>query len=298
MTDSAHRRRTTDHRRAATAISGTLGGDTQSRAEQITLGDLHRGAVPGAARGGPDLWRGGWLGWHDVVIAFVMYAITGHGVTVGFHRYFTHKAFKPNRARQDRAGDRRLDGDPGSGRALGGRPPQAPQVLRPRGRPALPLALRRRRVPALIKGLFYAHMGWLFDTEQTSQRQYAPDLLKDRDIVRISRSFPWLVDRLDGAARARRRPLVDVLAGRRDRRSSGARWSGSRCCTTSPARSTRSVTPSASGPSGRATSPATSGGWRSPRWASRGTTCTTATRPARGTACCAASSTRRPASSG
>jgi len=36
-------------------------------------------------------------------------------------------------------------------------------------------------------------MGWLFDTEQTSQRQYAPDLLKDRDIVRMSRAFPWFV---------------------------------------------------------------------------------------------------------
>ena len=27
-----------------------------------------------------------------------MYAITGHGITVGFHRYFTHKSFKPNAA--------------------------------------------------------------------------------------------------------------------------------------------------------------------------------------------------------
>ena len=36
-------------------------------------------------------------------------------------------------------------------------------------------------------------MGWLFDTEQTPQRQYAPDLLKDRDIVKISRAFPWFV---------------------------------------------------------------------------------------------------------
>jgi stearoyl-CoA desaturase (delta-9 desaturase) len=36
-------------------------------------------------------------------------------------------------------------------------------------------------------------MGWLFDPEQTPQRQYAPDLLKDKDIVRISRAFPALV---------------------------------------------------------------------------------------------------------
>jgi stearoyl-CoA desaturase (delta-9 desaturase) len=48
-------------------------------------------------------------------------------------------------------------------------------------------------VPALMKGLYHAHMGWLFDVEQTSQKQYAPDLLNDRDVVRVSRAFPALV---------------------------------------------------------------------------------------------------------
>ena len=51
---------------------------------------------------------------------------------------------------------------------------------------------------------------------------------------------------------------------------------------------------SASGRSRAATSPATSGGWRSCRWASPGTTCTTPTRPAPGTACSAARSTPAP----
>jgi stearoyl-CoA desaturase (delta-9 desaturase) len=46
---------------------------------------------------------------------------------------------------------------------------------------------------ALMKGLWWAHMGWLFDVEQTSQRKYAPDLLQDKDIVRVSRAFPQLV---------------------------------------------------------------------------------------------------------
>jgi stearoyl-CoA desaturase (delta-9 desaturase) len=37
-------------------------------------------------------------------------------------------------------------------------------------------------------------MMWLFDPEQTPQRKYAPDLMKDPDIVRISRQFPfWVV---------------------------------------------------------------------------------------------------------
>ena len=41
----------------------------------------------------PLLW--GWgLGWHDVVIALVFYWISGLGVTVGYHRYFTHGSFK------------------------------------------------------------------------------------------------------------------------------------------------------------------------------------------------------------
>jgi stearoyl-CoA desaturase (delta-9 desaturase) len=48
-------------------------------------------------------------------------------------------------------------------------------------------------VPALVKGLFYAHMGWLFDVEQTNPRRYAPDLLKDRDIRRVSAAFLPLV---------------------------------------------------------------------------------------------------------
>jgi stearoyl-CoA desaturase (delta-9 desaturase) len=121
-----------------------------------------------------------------------MYAITGHGITVGFHRYFTHKSFKPNR------GVKVALGVAGSMAIQG---PVVRWVADHRkhhkfsdrdGDPHSPWRYGNT-VPALMKGLFYAHMGWLFDTEQTSQRQYAPDLLKDRDIVRISRAFPWFV---------------------------------------------------------------------------------------------------------
>ena len=44
----------------------------------------------------PVAW-GGWLGWHDVVIAVLFYVVAGHGITVGFHRYFTHGSFKARR---------------------------------------------------------------------------------------------------------------------------------------------------------------------------------------------------------
>ena len=44
----------------------------------------------------PVAW--GWgLSWVDVVIAVTGYVVTGLGVTVGFHRYLTHGAFKSGR---------------------------------------------------------------------------------------------------------------------------------------------------------------------------------------------------------
>ncbi len=167
----------------------TKGGDVQSRKEQIALALFI--AVPFLAvlAAVPVAW-GGWLGWTDVIIAVGMYYFTLLGITVGFHRLFTHKAFKPNRGvkialavagsmaiqgplvrwvadhrKHHKFSDR--DGDPHSpwkyGTSLG----------------------------ALTKGLWHSHMGWLFDEEQTNQRKYAPDLLKDRDLVWISRNF-WV----------------------------------------------------------------------------------------------------------
>ena len=44
----------------------------------------------------PVAW--GWgLSWIDVAIALVFYLVSGLGITVGFHRYFTHGSFKAKR---------------------------------------------------------------------------------------------------------------------------------------------------------------------------------------------------------
>jgi stearoyl-CoA desaturase (Delta-9 desaturase) len=170
---------------------GTLGGDRQSMGERVALGIFIVVPFLAIAAAVPIAW-GGWLGWHDVIIAFVMYAVTGHGITVGYHRYFTHKAFKPNRPMKIAlalAGSMAIQG------------PVVRWVADHRkhhkfsdrdGDPHSPWRYGDT-IPALVKGLWHAHMGWLFDEEQTSQRQYAPELLKDQDIVRISRAFPWLV---------------------------------------------------------------------------------------------------------
>jgi stearoyl-CoA desaturase (delta-9 desaturase) len=139
----------------------------------------------------PVAW--GWgLGWRDVALAVVMYAVTGHGITVGFHRHFTHGSFRANRGLKIAlavAGSMAIEGpvlrwvaDHRRHHAFSDR----------EGDPHSPWRYGES-VPALIKGLFYAHMGWLFDVEQTNPRRYAPDLLKDPDVVRISRAFPALV---------------------------------------------------------------------------------------------------------
>src|SRR3954469_18888102 len=38
------------------------------------------------------------LGWSDVIVFAIMYIATGLGVTVGFHRLFTHRSFKTTKA--------------------------------------------------------------------------------------------------------------------------------------------------------------------------------------------------------
>ena len=169
---------------------GTVAGDQQSMSERIILGTFI--AVPFLAIlvAIPIAW-GGWLGWLDVGIAVAMYLVSGLGITVGFHRHFTHRAFKANRATKIAlavAGSLAIEG------------PVIRWVADHRkhhkysdkdGDPHSPWRYGET-VPALMKGLFYAHMGWMFDVEQTNQRQYAPDLLKDDDVRRISKAFPWL----------------------------------------------------------------------------------------------------------
>ena len=142
-----------------TAI-GTWGTDIQSRKEQVALAIFIVVPFLAVAVAVPVAW-GGWLGWTDVILAVLMYWITGHGVTVGFHRYFTHKSFKPNRAlkivlavagsmaiqgpvirwvadhrKHHKFSDR--DGDPHSPWRYG------------------------NDIKALAKGFWYAHMMWLF----------------------------------------------------------------------------------------------------------------------------------------
>jgi Fatty-acid desaturase len=137
----------------------------------------------------PVAW--GWgLGWTDVVLLVVFYSIGVGGVTVGFHRLFTHGSFKANRPLRDAlaiAGSLGIEG-PVIRWVADHRRHHAHSDRE--GDPHSPWRYGTTRA-ALAKGLCYSHMGWMFDEEHTNREKYAPDLLADRDIRLISSLF-WL----------------------------------------------------------------------------------------------------------
>jgi stearoyl-CoA desaturase (Delta-9 desaturase) len=135
----------------------------------------------------PLTW--GWgLGWLDVALAAVFYTVTCLGVTVGFHRYFTHRAFKarrPLRVALAIVGSMALQGpithwvaDHRRHHAFADRD----------GDPHSPWAFGTSPV-ALVRGFWHAHMGWMFNRNLTNAERFAPDLLADKDIARVHRQF-------------------------------------------------------------------------------------------------------------
>jgi stearoyl-CoA desaturase (delta-9 desaturase) len=136
----------------------------------------------------PLAW--GWgLSWLDLGLAVGFYLLTGLGVTVGFHRYFTHRAFAANRALRNGlaiAGSMSLQGDVVTWVADHRR---HHAFADKEGDPHSPW-LFGETPAALAKGMWHAHTGWLFERARTNTARFAPDLLADRDIARIGRLFP------------------------------------------------------------------------------------------------------------
>jgi stearoyl-CoA desaturase (Delta-9 desaturase) len=139
----------------------------------------------------PVAWDWG-LSWLDLAIGSVAYLLAGFGVTVGFHRYFTHGSFKAVRWLRVAlavAGSLAVEGgivqwvaDHRRHHAYADR----------EGDPHSPWRYGVS-VAGLFKGLFFAHCGWLFQRQWSNRARFAPDLLADRDIARVDRLFLPLV---------------------------------------------------------------------------------------------------------
>lgn len=147
----------------------------------------------------PFAW--GWgLGWHDVIIGLVFYMVSGMGISMGFHRYFTHSSFKANkplRVAMAIAGSMAIEGPVLNWVADHRRHHKYSDK---EGDPHSPWRFGNDW-KALTKGFLYAHMGWLFNPNRTSQQKFCPDLLADRTIRRVSKNFPvWVAISLLGPA--------------------------------------------------------------------------------------------------
>jgi stearoyl-CoA desaturase (delta-9 desaturase) len=138
------------------------------------------------------VWQvaGSWLRWSDLLVFAIVYIPTGLGITVGFHRLFTHRSFKTGPA------TRAVIGAFGSAAIEG---PLISWVADHRkhhafsdrdGDPHSPHVGHGEGVLAQFKGFFHAHLGWLFiHTGRGSKQRFAPDLLKDPVTRMIDRTF-------------------------------------------------------------------------------------------------------------
>jgi stearoyl-CoA desaturase (Delta-9 desaturase) len=123
-----------------------------------------------------------------------LYVITCLGVTLGYHRMFTHRAFeasRPFRAIVAVLGSMAIEGsvitwvaDHRKHHAFTDHEgdPHSPHLSGP-------------GILGAIKGLWHAHVGWLFETVGTAERErFAADLVKDRVLRVIDKLFGlWIV---------------------------------------------------------------------------------------------------------
>ena len=147
------------------------------------------------------------LHWSDVIIFVILYVLTGLGITVGFHRHLTHRAFKAKkwvRAMFAAFGSMAIEGPVISWVADHRKHHAFTDVP---GDPHSPHVDHGHGWKGALRGLAHAHLGWLFlHTERGKKDRYARDLIDDPTISFIDRTFLlWVIIGLVDAVRARRR---------------------------------------------------------------------------------------------
>jgi stearoyl-CoA desaturase (Delta-9 desaturase) len=134
------------------------------------------------------------VGLTEIAILAVGYLATGLGVTVGFHRLFTHRSFQTSRAvRYTFAilGQMAVEGDVLTWVADHRKHHQFSDR---QGDPHSPHADFGEGPIESLKGLWHAHTGWLFSRVGRADRQkYAKDLMADRGLRKIAQMFLPLV---------------------------------------------------------------------------------------------------------
>ena len=172
-------------------VPASVSDGPPSRAEQITL--LCAVVLPliGLGLAIAFLWGRG-ITWLELGLFVAMYVVTAGGITVGYHRLFTHSSFETPkflRALFAIAGSMAVQGpvltwvavhrkhhqhsdheeDPHSPHAHGG------------------------GVIGMLKGMWHAHVGWVFEPKPHGLARYVKDLIDDRTVLIVDKLFPLWV---------------------------------------------------------------------------------------------------------
>jgi stearoyl-CoA desaturase (Delta-9 desaturase) len=138
-----------------------------------------------------QLWESA-LHWGDLVVFGVLYLAFGLGVTVGFHRLFTHRSFKTKpwlRFVFAVLGSAAIEG-PVISWVADHRKHHA--FSDKEGDPHSPHVGHSGGIRGALTGLAHAHVGWLFiHTERGAKRRYAPDLMADPVVAFVDRTFVY-----------------------------------------------------------------------------------------------------------
>jgi stearoyl-CoA desaturase (Delta-9 desaturase) len=179
-------------RPAATTTRGVVRLDAKQLRAQRRI-TLTLTVLPPAAVAVAIYWFWGHaISGRDLGIMLFFYSITCIGITVGFHRLFTHRSFKalrPVRIALAIYGSMAVQGSVISWVATHRRHHAYADDF---GDPHSPHLAQASGLRGVLLGLYHAHVGWLFDSERSDNSEWAPDLVADPAMVKVDRSFGWL----------------------------------------------------------------------------------------------------------
>jgi stearoyl-CoA desaturase (Delta-9 desaturase) len=142
------------------------------------------------------LFLAAWQTWNqalrpsDLIVFGVVYFLTGFGITVGFHRLFTHRSFATHpwlRGVFAALGSAAIEG-PVTSWVADHRKHHA--CSDKEGDPHSPHVGHGSGWKGALKGFFHAHVGWIFiHTQRGNKKRFAPDLLRDPVVSFVDRTF-------------------------------------------------------------------------------------------------------------
>lgn len=130
----------------------------------------------------------------DLSLFIVMFSLNQIGITVGYHRYFAHCAFKANRVMQVILA------------VLGSITAQGPlihwvsyhrrhhQYSDMAGDPHSPYVDENGKKMGAVHGFWHSHLGWMMNSTVTNSTLYAKDIIRDSLLVQINKLYlVWVV---------------------------------------------------------------------------------------------------------